>query len=100
MATRTSPFCVLLAAGTALAPGIGNARVYVDIDIAPPPPRAEVVPAPRAGYVWAPGYWEYHNRHHRWARGHWIRERHGRHWVPAHWEERHHRWHFEAGHWD
>jgi hypothetical protein len=36
-----------------------TAKTYVDITIAPP--QVEVVPAPRVGYVWAPGYcWNGH----------------------------------------
>jgi hypothetical protein len=72
----------------------------VDIDVRPPPPRVIVVPAPRAGYVWAPGFWRWNGRRHVWVEGHWVRERRGEHWVPAHWEENHGRWHFEDGHWE
>lgn len=35
------------------------AAVYVDV--APPSPREEVIPTPRHGYVWAPGYWDWRN---------------------------------------
>jgi hypothetical protein len=44
-----------IASGALLAPVIASAQI--DITVAPPEPRAEVVPGPRAGYVWAPGYW-------------------------------------------
>jgi YXWGXW repeat-containing protein len=100
MSIKTAVLCVALGIGAGLAPSIGSARTYVDIDVAPPPPREEVMPGPRRGYEWAPGYWNYHGRHHVWVRGHWVHARRGHHWVPAHWEERHGRWHFEAGHWD
>jgi hypothetical protein len=75
-------------------------RAYVDIDVRPPAERVVVVPAPRRGYLWAPGYWRWNGRQHVWVDGHWVRERRGYHWVPAHWEERHNRWHFEDGHWE
>ena len=34
----------------------------------PPPPRYEVVPAPRRGMVWVPGHWA---GPHTWVDGHW-----------------------------
>lgn len=77
-----------------------HAVAVVDIDARPPPPRVIVVPAPRRGYVWAPGYWRWDGRRHVWVDGRWLRERRGAHWVPAHWEERRGRWHFEEGHWE
>ena len=41
-----------------------SAPVTVDIRMAPPAPRYEVVPVDRPGYTWAPGYWDYrHNRY-------------------------------------
>ena len=76
------------------------AVVGVDIDVRPPPDRVVVVPAPRRGYVWAPGYWRWDGRNHVWVEGRWVRERRGYHWVPAHWEGRGARWHFEEGHWE
>ena len=75
-----------------------SAEVY--IDVAPPPPRHEVVPAPRAGYVWAPGYCDWRGHHHVWVRGHWEREHHGMYWHPNRWVERDGRWSLEHGHWD
>jgi len=58
------------------------------VDIAPPAPRYEVVPAPRAGYVWVPGYWDWRGHRHVWTRGHWERERHGFYFHPNRWVER------------
>jgi YXWGXW repeat-containing protein len=80
-------------------PIAGHAKVVV-IDVGPPAARVEVVPAPRTGYVWAPGYWRWDRGHHVWVKGYWVRERHGHHWVPHRWDERGKKWHFEAGHWD
>ncbi len=77
-----------------------SADVGIYLDVAPPPPRYEVVPAPRAGFVWAPGVWEWRHRRHVWVNGHWIRERHGMYWHPDRWEEREGRWAFERGRWD
>jgi hypothetical protein len=91
---------MLMIAGVAM-PTAGLARkVVVDIEVAPPPARVEVVPASRAGYVWAPGYWRWDRGHHVWVKGYWVRERRGYHWTAHRWQERGKRWHFEAGHWD
>jgi hypothetical protein len=78
------------------------ARVDIDIDVAPPPPRYEVVPAPRAGYVWAPGYWSWEESHHHhvWHGGYWVREHRGERWVPHQWIARDGRYHFNEGHWE
>jgi len=80
-----------------------NAAVNVGIDlrVGPPAPRVVEVPPPRAGYVWAPGYWRWQGRRHVWVEGHWLRERRGYHWVPDRWDDRGEgRWHYERGHWD
>ena len=99
MTIKTAMFCVALAAGAAL-PSVGSARVYVDVDVAPPAPRVETIPEARVGYVWAPGYWAYNGHEHVWVNGHYIREHHGHHWVADRWEERHGRWHRVEGHWE
>jgi len=88
-----------IALNASLAPQFADARADVAIQVAPPPPRYEVVPAPRAGYVWAPGYWAWNNHHHVWRSGHWVRERHGYHWVGPNWAQRDGRWHYRDGYW-
>ena len=76
------------------------AAADVVVRIAPPGPRVEVVPAPRAGYVWAPGYWSWRDGRHVWVGGHWVKERHGMHWHPSRWVERDGRWHLVPGGWN
>ena len=87
----------VVASALGAIPVAASAAIYVDI--APPEPRHEVVPAPRAGYVWAPGYYAYRNGHYVWMRGHWERERHGQYWHPGHWVEREGRWVFVQPGW-
>jgi WXXGXW repeat (2 copies) len=88
---------VATAACVAPAP---RAHGYVEVTVRPPAPRVVVVPAPRVGYVWAPGYWQWNGHTHLWVDGVWIHEKRGQHWVAAHWEEgRKGYWHFEEGHW-
>ncbi len=91
--------CCLAGSGLAL-PMMASAGVFVDIDVAPPAPQVEVVPEPRVGYVWAPGYWEWRGGRHVWVGGHWIGERRGYHWAPDRWEQAGPHWHRVPGHWE
>jgi hypothetical protein len=100
MSIRTAVLCAGLALGASLAPALATARTYVDIDVAPPPPREEVIPEVRVGYTWAPGYWSWRHHDHVWVSGHYIHERHGHHWVADRWHDHEGRWRYEAGHWD
>ena len=100
MSIRTRILVAALALGAITVPVVGEARVYVDVTVPPPPPRVEVVPASRVGYVWAPGYWEWRGRRHVWVNGYWVRERRGYHWRPNRWEEHEGRWRFDRGRWE
>ncbi|HEY4772310.1 MAG TPA: hypothetical protein VIH50_04690 [Steroidobacteraceae bacterium] len=91
---------LLLATGALAAPGTSFGAVVVDIDVAPPPLQVEVVPAARAGFVWAPGYWNWNGNRHVWVGGHWIHERPGFHWVHEDWVQAGGHWHFQRGHWE
>jgi hypothetical protein len=96
----TSIVCAsLLAVGALAAPATSQARTDFFISVAPPPPRVEVVPRPRHGYAWSPGYWRWSGHRHVWVRGNWVRERRGWHWVPAHWVANGPRWHYVPGYW-
>jgi len=86
------------AIGVMPMPTFAATDIYVDI--APPAPRYEVVPAPRAGYVWAPGYWDWRGHRHVWIKGHWERERTGYYWHPNRWVEDSGRWKLEHGGWN
>jgi hypothetical protein len=66
---------------------------------APPAPRAERVPAPRQGYSWINGHWEWRNNHHVWVRGNWVRDRRGYHYNQPAWAERDGRWEMTRGSW-
>jgi hypothetical protein len=94
----------IVLAGIALSAAIvslpATAKTVVDIEIAPPAPRVEVVPEARVGYVWAPGYWRWNGHRHVWIHGSWVRERRGWHWVPDAWVQKPNgHWHFVRGHW-
>lgn len=88
-----------LTAATAAAPSVSSAA-RLEVDIAPPEARVEVIPPLRPGYVWAPGYWDYRGDRHVWVAGHRIRERRGYHWTPDRWTQDGSHWRHERGHWD
>lgn len=75
------------------------ASATVWVSVGPPPVRYEVVPAPRVGWVWAPGYWGWRHGHHVWVRGHWVRERVGYVYAGPHWVAVGPRWVFVPGRW-
>lgn len=99
---RKSLLAVLCVAslGAASIPATVSAQPGIYFNIAPPPPRAEVVPDARRGYVWVPGYWDLRGRRHVWIAGHWERARRGDHYAPPRWTERDNRWYLERGRWN
>ncbi len=88
----------LLAAGASV-PAFAGLDVNIDIG-APPAPRVEAVPVAPAGYVWAPGFWEFFHGQYVWRRGHFIEGRPGYRWAPETWDRRGNAHHFEEGHWE
>lgn len=68
---------------------------------APPAPRVDRPLPPRAGYAWAPGYWQWDVRAHRhvWVAGTYVPARAGNVWVPARWVRTPRGWQFQPGHW-
>jgi len=66
---KTSLIAVAIAAGTlgAVTTTPAAAQAVFQVQVAPPPPRVEVVPAPRRGQVWVPGYWDWRGHRHVWA---------------------------------
>ena len=89
----------LAVSSIALMPLPSSAAVSVYLDVAPPAPRYEVVPPPRAGYVWQPGYWDWRGDRHYWRKGYWVRERPGYYWHPSRWESVDGRWVMRPGGW-
>ena len=100
---RSRTALVALALGACAAwPLAAEAQVSLDVTIGTPPPpaRVEIVPAPRPGFIWAPGFWSWDGHHHVWHRGYWEREHPGEHFVPAGWVNGPHGWHFAPAHWE
>ncbi len=100
LSVRSVFFCLLLVCGVASTSAIAEVGLDIVIGVPPPPVRVEVVPEPRPGLVWAPGYWRWEGNLHVWEAGHWLEERPGHRWVPEHWEERGGRHHFHPGRWE
>ena len=73
------------------APTYGPAPVYnngVVVQSAPPAPIYESVPAPRQGYIWAPGHYTWDNGRYVWRGGEWMASRPGYAWQASRWEQR------------
>jgi hypothetical protein len=89
-----------LVAPAMISPAAAQASLNISIGTPPPAPIYEAVPAPRAGYVWAPGYWNWNGSRHVWTGGRWMAERRGYNWVPDRWAHVNGGWHHEPGRWD
>ena len=70
------------------------------VDVAPPAPYVEVVPAlPFAGAVWIGGYWGWQGGRHAWVPGRWDHPRPGYGYRPHAWVQIGGRWHLRGGGW-
>ena len=84
----------------AAPPALARSSVDFYVGFAPPPLRVEYVPAPRVGFVWVPGYWDWRGNRHVWVKGHWEKARPGYRYREPRWEQRDGRWYLERGRWD
>ena len=99
---RTLTFAAALALGAAVLmplPASAQVGLSVFINAAPPAPRYESVPAPRDGYVWAPGFWNYEGNRHVWTAGHWESARQGYQFQRAEWQRDNDGWRLNRGGW-
>jgi hypothetical protein len=80
---------------SAVAAGAG-----MESDVAPPAPREERAPAPRDGYIWAPGYWDWNGHAYSWVSARYLYEHRGAHWVADRWEQAGSHWQHVSGHWE
>lgn len=85
-------------AGASL-PSLARTHIDFHVNVAPPPPRYEAVPAPRVGYVWAPGYWDWRHNRHYWVAGHYTRHRPGHYYAPVRWVHRDGRYYYSRAAW-
>lgn len=85
----------------ALIPAQALAQVDFNFVIgnAPPPARYEVVPSPRRGYEWVPGYWNWNGSRHGWSQGRWERARPGYVYQRSAWRQGGDGWRLDRGGW-
>ena len=95
----TAAAIVLSTAAFIPTQAIAQVGINIVIGNAPPPVRYEVVPAPRRGYEWAPGYWNWDGGRHQWARGHWERARSGQYYQRPEWQQNSEGWRLNRGGW-
>jgi hypothetical protein len=102
MRFRKSLLAAMCAAslGAVAMPTLASADVGIYFNVAPPPVRYEVVPAPRHGYTWSSGYWNAKNQRHVWQAGHWEKDRAGYQLAQPTWTQHDNRWQLERGHWN
>jgi hypothetical protein len=98
---RTLTLAALILAGAAAAPlpSMAASNVSLYIGSAPPAPLYERIPAPRNGYVWAPGYWAWNGHRHHWAPGYWIAERPGYVYSAPAWYQGSGGWYMQEARW-
>jgi hypothetical protein len=89
-----------LAAALALPTVPAQAQVTFSINIGPPALLYEPVPVMAPGYIWAPGYWAWHDDRHIWVRGRTIIQRTGYRWEPDRWEQQGPRYVQRPGRWE
>ena len=94
---------ILAGAFAAALMGLGAtaAQAQVYVEIAPPAPRHEVVPAARPGHVWSGGHYEWRGNQYVWVPGHWVTARQGYEWRDARWVQRANgQWYMVGGSWE
>src|SRR5438067_3226503 len=99
MKRLTLALLIALAATAAPLTSMAGPRVDLFVGVAPPAPLVERMPAPRHGYVWAPGHWEWNGYRHVWASGYWIAERPGYAYSAPVWVQRGGGWYMEPERW-
>jgi hypothetical protein len=92
---------IVCAAAAMLSAGVGLARTQVYVGIAPPAPVVEAPPpAPGAGYVWTPGYYNWNGSSYVWTRGAWVMPpAHHHHYVAGAWVHGHRGWYYRSSRW-
>ena len=86
----------------ALALPVYAADVEVQINAAPPPPvKVEVSPpAPRTGYIYEPGHYNWDGQKYQWQDSRYIEARPGRTYTPTTVEKKGDVWIYKKGGWD
>ncbi|HYL27410.1 MAG TPA: hypothetical protein VEW74_06205 [Candidatus Nitrosotalea sp.] len=89
---------ILAAMGFAGASIPASAQAYIYVQIAPPAPIYETVPAaPGPGYAWVGGYYRWEGGRYVWVRGHYAH--HAGAWCAGHWHHGRHGYYWTDGRW-
>jgi hypothetical protein len=81
-------------------PAVVASSPTVVVQSAPPAPIYERVPAPREGWVWAPGHHDWRDGRYVWISGRWVQDRPGWDWQEARWIQRPDgSWYLAGGQW-
>lgn len=77
-----------------------SADPIVDVRVAPPRPRVEVIPArPSPNHFWIHGHYAWNGREHYWVPGRYEVSRPGYGWREARWEGGGGHYHYVEGGW-
>jgi hypothetical protein len=98
---KSLTLAALILAGAAAAPlpSLAQSNVSLYVGMAPPAPIVERMPAPRHGYVWAPGYWNWNGHRHVWTQGYWVAERPGYVYNAPAWYQGSGGWYMQPARW-
>jgi hypothetical protein len=78
-----------------------QAQYTAIVSVAPPAPQHEVVPGPRASYVWDNGHQEWRGNHYVWVPGRWMTARSGHDYQERRWVQRGNgEWQLVGGNWE
>jgi hypothetical protein len=101
MIIRKSLFAISLVGAFAAPFAVHAAAINFNVDIAPPAPVYEQMPA-REGYVATPGYYRYDeaSRAHTWVKGGYEPARKGEHYVGSEWKQQGGHYGRSEGHWE
>jgi hypothetical protein len=92
--------CALTAAVVTTSDLASAQEIEVEIEVVPPAPRVEVIPAPPSvHHFWIHGYYGWNGATHYWIPGRYEVIRPGWGWSEARWAPVGRRWHFYPGHW-
>lgn len=86
---RIATFAFAALAAAATFPALGQVNININVpgivQMAPPPPRYEMVPGPRPGQVWVQGRWVWNERDYVWQGGRWQQDRPDYVYAPGRW---------------
>jgi hypothetical protein len=88
-------------AASLLGLGATAAHAQIYVQIAPPPPLHEPMPAARPGHVWAEGHYEWRGGQYVWVPGRWLEARQGWEYREPRWVQRANgQWYMVGGNWE